>query len=860
MRPRVLGPRHPVEVERLRRSPSPCCSSSIEPGPPAADRGRRPAGLLEDERALDRAPPRAHGLHRRAARDAGRLAIVGEARLIGLFTSKAYMEPASKTPLLHHKLEQMLTGRGSDPRGRTTTRPRSTLFESFPKDELFAASTEELRRLVSGLLQLQKQQGIRVLVRRDLYGRSVSVVVALAARPVQRGRCARACRRCSWSGSHGSTVDYHLSLGETGVRADLLHRARRSRVQIPDVPYEELEAEVERLARTWDDDLQHALIDRVGSPGHRRCAAEVAGRASPTTTGRTPTGASSSATCCALEALESVRGGLRRRARQRASAGERLTRVTLYKTGGKIDLSAFMPILEALGSARRRGGPDRAPAATARSTSTISACWIRAERVLDLAESADRVAETIVGRVARRDRVRLAEPARRQRRPHLAPGRDPARVPQVPPARGAALHRGVSERRARGEPEIAAKLVRLFEARFDPARAAHRGADRRGPPRHPAATCAGRPRSTRTGSSAPCSARSTPPSARTPILPERQSCAFKLRSAERSRTCPSRYPLYEIFVYSPEMEAIHLRGGMVARGGIRWSDRKEDYRTEVLGLMKAQKVKNAVIVPDGSKGGFVLKRTPTHRRRPATARSSSSTSRSCAGCSTSPTTSIGRSVVHPEGVRVLDDDDPYLVVAADKGTATFTDTANGVAAEYGFWLGDAFASGGWPATTTRSFGHHGARRVGVGEAPLPRDGHRHHGRHPSRWWGSATCRATCSATGCCCRRRIRARRAPSIIGTSSSTPTRTSPSVSSERRRLFDLPGSSWADYDRRRCRQAGGDLRPEGEEHHAVAAGRAALGIADDVPAEMHAQRGDPARSSRRRSISCGTAASART
>src|SRR5207237_867054 len=163
-----------------------------------------------------------------------------------------------------------------------------------------------------------------------------------------------------------------------------------------------------------------------------------------------------------------------------------------------------------------------------------------------------------------------------------------------------------------------------------------------------------------------------------------QSIAFKIRSAEVP-DMPKPHPLYEIFVYTPSMEAIHLRGGRVARGGIRWSDRKEDYRTEILGLMKAQMVKNAVIVPVGSKGGFVLKRTPaTPEELKAEVRAQYATF--MRGLLDVTDNLVDREVVHPLDVRVLDEDDPYLVVAADKGTATFSDLANGVAAEYGFWL------------------------------------------------------------------------------------------------------------------------------------------------------------------------------
>src|SRR5262249_51118229 len=156
---------------------------------------------------------------------------------------------------------------------------------------------------------------------------------------------------------------------------------------------------------------------------------------------------------------------------------------------------------------------------------------------------------------------------------------------------------------------------------------------------------------------------------------------------------PAPRPMFEIFVYSPRTEGVHLRAGKVARGGIRWSDRREDFRTEILGLMKAQTVKNAVIVPTGAKGGFVLKRPPEAREalREEVVKCYRILVRGLLDLSDS---LVGGEIVAPTDVVRYDDDDAYLVVAADKGTGTFSDIANGLSAEYGFWLGDAFASGG----------------------------------------------------------------------------------------------------------------------------------------------------------------------
>jgi glutamate dehydrogenase len=158
---------------------------------------------------------------------------------------------------------------------------------------------------------------------------------------------------------------------------------------------------------------------------------------------------------------------------------------------------------------------------------------------------------------------------------------------------------------------------------------------------------------------------------------------------------PAPRPKFEIFVYSPRLEAVHLRFGAVARGGLRWSDRPEDFRTEVLGLVKAQEVKNAVIVPSGAKGGFVCKRLPDPADREAYQAEVLACYKMFISAMLDVTDNIvGDRVVPPPGVVRLDGDDPYLVVAADKGTATFSDVANEIAAGYGYWLGDAFASGG----------------------------------------------------------------------------------------------------------------------------------------------------------------------
>ena len=189
---------------------------------------------------------------------------------------------------------------------------------------------------------------------------------------------------------------------------------------------------------------------------------------------------------------------------------------------------------------------------------------------------------------------------------------------------------------------------------------------------------------------------------------------------------PAPRPFREIFVWSPDVEGVHLRFGPVARGGLRWSDRRDDFRTEVLGLVKAQQVKNAVIVPVGSKGGFYPKNLPAKGTREEIQAAGIAAYKMFVGALLQLTDNIvDGKTVHPPGVVAWDGEDPYLVVAADKGTATFSDIANGLVGRLQFLAGRCVRVRRLGRLRPQEDGHHGARRVGSGEAPLPRNGPRH---------------------------------------------------------------------------------------------------------------------------------------
>ena len=398
-----------------------------------------------------------------------------------------------------------------------------------------------------------------------------------------------------------------------------------------------------------------------------------------------------------VEQFETPRGrrAVRRRSPERARQGsEPHAQSGSTRPAGKVVLSDFVPILENLGLTVIEEVPTRL-------NLEDGEAFLHDFGVLGRGRAAARSDEVRrprrrgdLGSLARRDRVGLPRPAR-DRWPG-SPGarsRSCAHTERIGFVWARAFTASSTRtRRSRAIRRSHGSSCELFELPLRARRRARHDGRAGVASRDPEPTSTVSSLSTRIASFVPQLGLVEATLRTNAYRPGRRYLSFKFESA-RVPDMPKPAPLFEIFVYSTDMEGIHLRGGKVARGGIRWSDRKEDYRREVLGLMKAQMVKNAVIVPVGSKGGFVLKRPPDDREqlRADVAEQYSTLMRGMLDVTDN---LVGGEVVHPPDVRVLDENDPYLVVAADKGTATFSDLANGIAAEYGFWLGDAFASGG----------------------------------------------------------------------------------------------------------------------------------------------------------------------
>jgi glutamate dehydrogenase len=611
--------------------------------------------------------------------------VVGEARLLGLFTSKAYMTPADRIPVLRKKLQRVLEIEDTI-EGSHYHKQIVQIFNSFPKEDLLATPSEGIRESVVGLIQSQEHEGVRLFIQRDLLQRNVSIVVVVP-RDRFNAQLRKDLQQFFVEQFNGTSVDYTLSLGETDT-ARIHFTVWVGEGEVPDVAYEDLEAEVAERTRTWEERVEKTLRARLGDAEGRRLAELWAGRF--------PRYYQASV------ALDLAAGDIERLDELRSGSGapvvglqndepgdEQLTRLAVYRRSPKLELSDIMPTLEDLGLRVVEEVPTRLASDDGDYFIHDFGVLDTSGEVLELGESSERLARTIgavlegshesdsLNRLVltsdlHHEKIEILR-AYRTYWQRVSPG---FTVEYVNDAFSA-------------HPQIASALVSYFEARFDVARSpddadeisarilasledvASLDQDRilRGFHGLVGATV------------------------RTNAFRESgRRLSFKFRSAEVP-AMPAPAPLYEIFVYAPDVEGVHLRGGPVARGGIRWSTRQEDYRTEVLGLMKAQMTKNAVIVPTGSKGGFVLRRPPLDRAEMRAAVQSAYVT-FIRGLLDVTDNLVDGKVVHPEGVVVYDEGDPYLVVAADKGTATFSDTANAIAAEYGFWLGDAFASGG----------------------------------------------------------------------------------------------------------------------------------------------------------------------
>ncbi|MDC8773636.1 NAD-glutamate dehydrogenase [Roseateles albus] len=629
--------------------------------------------------------------------------VTGEHRFIGLFTSTAYSARVSETPLLRGRVGA-ITQRAGLPAGGHLAKALQHILETYPRDDLYQISNDELYETALGILALGERQRLRLFVCRDPFDRFFSCLVYVPREAYSTDMRIKF-QAILMQVFSGSSAEFDVQLSDA-VLARIHFTVRTTPGQVPVFDCKDVEAKLTAAARRWDDDLREALVDAEGEARglelfKRWAAGFPAGY-------RERISARAAVPDVVKLASLSPEAPLALALYRPFGAEPGTLGFKVYRLGQAVVLSDSLPMLEhmgvrVLGEHNHRILDASAPAGQGNSVSlhdfelqAAVSDEIEPEALARLFE--DTFARVFRGEVENDDFNRLVLRAGLANDEIVVLRAYAKYLRQI----GFALSQATIEATLAAHPRIARMLVTLFKLRFDPAAHDELGANAQVNGIEKALEKVSNLQEDRVLRQLLALMQAT---LRTNFWrtgvghsgaagPRRSFLSFKLDSA-KIPGLPEPRPLYEISVYSPRFEGIHLRGGKVARGGLRWSDRPEDFRTEVLGLVKAQMVKNTVIVPVGSKGGFVLKKAPPQSDREAFMKEGISCYQDYLRALLDLTDNYaGGQVVPPPQVVRLDEDDPYLVVAADKGTATFSDYANTVSLEYGHWLGDAFASGG----------------------------------------------------------------------------------------------------------------------------------------------------------------------
>ncbi|GAB1694070.1 NAD-glutamate dehydrogenase [Krasilnikovia sp. M28-CT-15] len=758
--------------------------------------------------------------------------VVGERRFLGLFSSSAYRTSVRELPVVRRKVMEVLDRSGLSPRGHSG-KDLMQILETYPRDELFQIKTDDLYEAVIGVLRMAGRRQLRLFLRRDGYGRFISCLIYL---PRDRFTTHNRLRmqEILLRELNGIGVDYTTRVTER-MLARIHFIVRTDPADPPGKVDPNALAEILADAtRMWDDDFSLVLDRKLGEEPSRELFARYA-PAFPDGYKDDHTPYEAVQDIAKLELLEE-RGQLEMHLYRKphigvAGSGENDVRFKVYRYGEPMMLSAVLPVLHSLGvrvvderpyEVRRGDGTiyvydfGLRPPEGHRELNEVrpqvenafAAAWRGEVEVDGFNELVLRAGLTW------RQVVVLRAYAKYQRQA------------------GAHFSQRYVESTFITYPEIARLLVELFDTRFSPRlEVGEQERDRR------AGELVERIMELLDGVESLDQDRILR-SYLTLISATLRTSFFQRRADGRPKSyvafkldpqaipeLPAPRPKYEIFVYSPRFEGVHLRFGAVARGGLRWSDRREDFRTEILGLVKAQMVKNAVIVPVGAKGGFVLKQKAGDRDEAVACYRMFIT----ALLDVTDNIHSGK-IVPPRDVVRHDADDPYLVVAADKGTATFSDIANEISVSKDFWLGDAFASGG-----SAGYDH---KKMGITARGAWESVKRHFRdmgvdcqSQDFTVVGVGDMSGDVFGNGMLLSEHIRLVAAfdhrhifldPDPVAATSYA----------ERRRLFDLPRSSWADYDTSLISEGGGVFPRSAKSIPVSPQVRAALGLADGVTA----------------------------
>ena len=732
----------------------------------------------------------------------------GEIRFVGLFTAEAYDQPANAVPLIREKVARVVARVGAASGSYNEKRLRN-IVENHPRDELFQISEDEMLAQAVGILHLSDRPRIKLFVRTDPFDRFVSVLLF-----VPRDRYDSDLRRRAGdilTKAYGGRLSaYYPSFSDSPLaRVHYIIGFTPGQHLEPDL--RRVEAEITEAARTWDDRFAAVVRARGPGPDHVSTTVQRFHEAFPAGYRDRFDAAQALDDVAVIDTFPADRA-ICARAYRTGADGPLQFRLKLYRRGEPAHLADVLPILESMGlkaiaEAGFRVSPQNA-----------APVWVHDFEIEDprggdlvfaeiKAAFEDAVAAVWTGQTENDGFNRLVM--------ELAlPWRDAALIRALARYRqqsGLDPSQRVQEQALASHPGVTRLILDLFRIKFDPAIVADLAA-RKARAVEVMADIVEALQSVESLDDDRVLRRlallveaiqrtnfyqQSPDGAAKPYI------SFKVAS-DTLADLPAPRPFREIFVWSTAVEGVHLRFGPVARGGLRWSDRRDDFRTEVLGLVKAQQVKNAVIVPVGSKGGFYPKQLPKGPPEAIRAEAVSAYKTFLSGLLdlTDNLTAHGK-VTRPDGVIVHDGDDPYLVVAADKGTATFSDIANGVAESYGFWLGDAFASGG-----SVGYDHKAMGITARGAWEAVKRHFREMGKdiqsEPFTVVGCGDMSGDVFGNGMLLSRQIRLLAAfdhRHIFLDPNPDPARSY----LERERMFALPRSSWDDYSRKAMSKGGG-------------------------------------------------------
>ncbi len=616
--------------------------------------------------------------------------VLGERRFIGLYTPSTYHANLQDIPLLRQKTARVIARAGFPPASHAGKNLFS-LMETYPRDELFQISDDELFATAMAILGLGERARTRLFVRRDVFARFYSCLIYLP-RESYNTEVRIKLQAILLRAFAGTSVEFNVQLSESAL-ARIHMLVRTSPKQNISVDLKALEDEVIAAIRRWEDGVFQTLTTALGEDAANAARREfvlpfpAAYREDVSVAQAVQDFAAaqslSDASPIAMSLYETADGVLRFRLYSLQTVPLSSSLPMLENMGVRVESERSYVIARHHASAiylhdfglSYRAAPLDLPTVKTKFENAFAAIWHK--RVEN--DGFNRL--TLAASLASDEIVVIRTYAKY--------------LKQV----GFTFSQSYIEQTLANHAPLVNALIALFHARFEPVadldRAAKIAMQANTIERTlDAVANADEDRILRRFLAVIQATLRTNYYQRTTDGKRKSYLSVKLESAKVPEL-PAPRPLFEIFVYSPRFEGIHLRGGKVARGGLRWSDRLEDFRTEVLALVKAQMVKNAVIVPVGSKGGFVLKAAPSASDREAYMKEGVACYQDfLRGLLDLTDNLVKGAVVPPRDVVRHDSDDPYLVVAADKGTATFSDYANAISAEYGHWLGDAFASGG----------------------------------------------------------------------------------------------------------------------------------------------------------------------